>query len=108
MSVHQFPPAKAIQPNDEERLIQFVSDRVKELGPDFGAAREIAGGTMAPLVSYAEIQPQLKGLGPDYSTGVADGLGQALRYIAGAWQDHPNFETEFAVQTPAKAEDWTR
>jgi len=108
VSVHPFPPVRASQRTVEERLIQFVSARIQELGPDFGSARSLAAGTMALLVSYAEILPNLKDQGPEYGTGVADGLGQALRYVAGGWQDHPDFETEFAVQTPAKAEDWTR
>ncbi|MER6230975.1 hypothetical protein ACFUC2_04760 [[Kitasatospora] papulosa] len=108
MSIPPFPPARASRPTVEERLIQFVSARIQELGPDFGPVRSLAAGTMALLVSYAEILPHLKDQGPAYETGVADGLGQALRYVAGGWQDHPNFETEFAVQTPAKAEDWTQ
>ncbi|MGG8410312.1 hypothetical protein ACM614_29020 [Streptomyces sp. 12297] len=91
----------------EERLVRFVSDRVGELLLH-GAAEQLAAGTMALLVSYSEILPHLKDKGPDYATGVADGLGQALRYIAGTWHQHPDYEVAFAVQAPATTEEWVR
>ncbi|MFJ5143021.1 hypothetical protein [Streptomyces sp. NPDC088707] len=91
----------------EERLVRFVSDRVGELVMH-GAAEQLAAGTMALLVSYSEILPHLKDKGPDYATGVADGLGQAVRYIAGTWHQHPDYEQAFAVQAPATTDEWVR
>lgn len=58
------------------------------------------------VVAYDEILPHLDGKGPDWATGVADGLGEALRHIAAAWYHHPDYEAEFAVRAPALPEAW--
>ncbi|MFJ4342604.1 hypothetical protein [Streptomyces sp. NPDC088915] len=100
--------ATGFRPSVDQRLALFVSARVQELGPDYGAAHNLAVGTMALLVSFTEILPHLTDKGPDYAIGVADGLGQALRYIAGAWHQHPDYEEAFAVQDPATTETWVR
>ncbi|AWI32718.1 hypothetical protein DDW44_30870 [Streptomyces tirandamycinicus] len=77
------------------------------MGPEYGKAENLATGVMDLLGAYDEILPNLKAAGPDYASGVADGLGQALRYIAAAWHHHPDYKAAFAVQTPAKTESWT-
>ncbi|MFF0754366.1 hypothetical protein [Streptomyces sp. NPDC004267] len=100
--------ATGFRPNVDHRLTQFVSARVQELGPDYGATHNLAAGTMALLVTYAEILPYLTDKAPDYAVGVADGLGQALRYIASGWHQHPDYETAFAVQAPATTDEWVR
>ncbi|WP_405444629.1 hypothetical protein [Streptomyces erythrochromogenes] len=89
-----------------ERLIRFVSERVASLVLH-GAAETLATGVMDLVVTYDSVLPHLQDKEPDYATGVADGLGQALRHIAAAWSHHPDYEAAFAVQTPATAAAWT-
>uniref|UniRef100_UPI003F49132B hypothetical protein n=1 Tax=Streptomyces sp. CA-136453 TaxID=3240050 RepID=UPI003F49132B len=96
-------PSERVQAHE---LIAFVSDRLQTLGPDYGAAENLAAGAADLLAAYAEIFPRLDNLPPDWATGVADGLGQALRYLASAWHHHPDYRPYFAPQAPATAETW--
>ncbi|MER5891203.1 hypothetical protein ABT160_45975 [Streptomyces sp. NPDC001941] len=75
------------------------------LGPDFGAAENLAAGALGLAAAYAEILPHMDGRGPDWATGVADGLGNGLRYLAASW-DHPDYRLYFAPQTPATPAAW--
>ncbi|MGI5337707.1 hypothetical protein ACQEVS_10060 [Streptomyces sp. CA-181903] len=97
-------PAESVQ---AEELIAFVSARIEALGSDPGAAENLAAGTSDLLEAYNEILPRLAGLGPDYATGVVDGLGNALRYLATAWHHHPDYRLYFAPQTPATPAAWS-
>ncbi|MEU7028860.1 hypothetical protein AB0A60_19490 [Streptomyces sp. NPDC046275] len=89
-----------------EELIGFISDRLEVIEAR-GSAENLVAGATDLLTNYAEILPHLDNAVPDYSSGVADGLGQALRYLACAWHHHPDFKPYFAPQTPATAEAWT-
>ncbi|MFJ8301270.1 hypothetical protein ACIQ9R_35965 [Streptomyces sp. NPDC094447] len=95
------PPAERQQ---NEELIRFVTARVAEAGT--GPALPLAAGVSGLLTTYAHILPFLDDMGPEYSTGVADGLGQALRYIAAVWDYHPDYQTYFAPQAPATISEW--
>lgn len=89
-----------------EELIAFVSNRLERLGPDYGPAENLAAGVSDLMATYAEILPRLDDEEPSYAVGVADGLGQALRYIASAWHHHPDYKPYFAPQAPATVSEW--
>ncbi|MFE1384224.1 hypothetical protein ACFW6S_35295 [Streptomyces sp. NPDC058740] len=88
-----------------EELITFVPDRLLVAGTR-GPGENLAAGDADLLSTYAEILPRLDDAGPYCDAGVADGLGQALRYVARAWHHHPDFQTCFASQAPATSEAW--
>ncbi|MEU9699564.1 hypothetical protein [Streptomyces sp. NPDC047981] len=88
-----------------EELVAFVTGRLMHLGMG-GPSEDLAHGVGDLLTTYRRILPHLDGAAPDYATGVADGLGQALRYIAAGYRHHPDYKPYFAPQAPATVAEW--
>ncbi|MER7765194.1 hypothetical protein [Streptomyces sp. NPDC097619] len=90
--------------SENERLVRFITDRIATLGVH-GPTEPLATGVMGLVTAYSTLQEAARGQAPDYATGVVDGLGQALRYIAGGFP--PSQDNDFPVDTAALPEAWT-
>ncbi|MFV5997639.1 hypothetical protein ACNPQM_35920 [Streptomyces sp. NPDC056231] len=91
-----------------EQLLAFMKGQLIALGPHSATTENLVLGVWRLMAVWEETLPHIEDAGPDYATGVADGLGQGLRHIAAVWGHHPNYQPHFAPQTPAVAEAWSR
>ncbi|WP_327241489.1 hypothetical protein [Streptomyces sp. NBC_01320] len=89
-----------------EQLLAFITGQLDALGPRSAATENLVLGVRRLMALWEEILPHLEDAGPDYATGVADGLGQGLRHIATAWDHHPDYQSRFHPQAPALASEW--
>ncbi|MFJ3832141.1 hypothetical protein ACIPWI_29825 [Streptomyces sp. NPDC090046] len=88
-----------------ETLLAFIRARLADEGAR--QAGPASAGIMALVEAFEAIAPQARKLSPGFDTGIADGLGQALRIITMQWAQHLDYLPEFCVGDSARPEAWT-